>query len=264
MADRVNASSFLGLKAELHAARHRTLDAQAQRLQQKPLSLGKKPRGEKRAPDTVDDTETQRHKASRAALERKARMYTKLREGKHGGLDTRGDALVDWDATLDTTGAAADASDDAALDPADALVEYTDEFGRTRMDHKSNTPVAYRESSDAHDMPEENAIYGPATAFPVYKKEARTLPVATADKDESLHFDPDWEIRSRGAAFYRFAHDKAARRAQQTALGARRAETEARRAEAPHTVQPRLGSQRRAARQAVVDAQYVLRFGRHR
>lgn len=79
--------------------------------------------------------------------------------------------LIDWDAK-------------------GAKVEYEDEFGRIRTG-------------------EDEAVYGPATSFPVYTRPAVPMP----------------DVRPRGAAFYRFSHDQETRQIQQAALSELRKET---------------------------------------
>lgn len=256
----VNASSVMGLKAELHAAR--------QRAEQKREAPNKRARTDKLRfaeathPDTPKEAPSDdRLAASRAKLQRKARAYAQMQEGRAAGHAAEG--LVDWDLKTDdgVHDAASDASDDdrpaspPADDPDDPLVEHVDEFGRTRMVRRSEQP---RAPTPEEDEPE--AIYGPATSFPVYQRAPHQLEVRPPRplSPEPEHFDADWEIRARGAAFYKFDANEEVRRAQQRDLQALRDETQARRAERGTAPVPErrttLGAARRAARQRVIDA----------
>ncbi|WFD21055.1 hypothetical protein MCAP1_003311 [Malassezia caprae] len=204
------------------------------------------------APPRDADPEQLREAASARALPHKAARYDKLAQG-YGLAD---DGLVDWDAKDPVS-----PSTPSPPPTDDELVEYTDEFGRTRTARKSDVPREYARERD--EMPEEdNAVYGPATAFPVYRREVPQLDTRIAQRAEAVHFDADWEVRDRGAAFYRFSHDAATREAQQAELQARRAETVAQRSKSTHTTAPVPGARaraRRAARQQVIDAHRAAR-----
>ena len=259
----VPASSVLGLKAELHAARPRAQhETRAPPQRARPaLRWSDAPRRTHDA-DAPDD----RLAASRSKLARKAHLYAKLQQGR-GGHAAHG--LVDWDLkddedAQDDDDGSGDGDNDGdaqtelpADDPDDPLVEHVDEFGRTRMVRRSDLPRAAPPSDES----EPEAIYGPATSFPVYRREPRTLEVRAprAASPPPEHFDADWEVRTRGAAFYKFDADERVRQAQQRELQALRAETQAQRAErgaahAPRARRTTLGAARRAARQRVVDA----------
>ncbi|WFD00194.1 hypothetical protein MYAM1_002941 [Malassezia yamatoensis] len=261
----VNESSVAGLKAELHAARQRAqglVPPGSKRLRTDKLQLADRPRRDAESTARFDD----RAAASRAKLERKAHLYTKLQQGKGAGFDSEG--LVDWDLKdrepspeadddqlhrEDQGSAASLADEEHAEDP---LVEFTDELGRTRMIRKSDLPRV--PSPDSEE--EQEAIYGPASSFPVYHRDPRMLEVLPPRpvSPEAEHFNADWEIRNRGAAFYKFDADESKRRAQQRDLDTLRQETQSRRAE--HSIPTQsshrttLGSERRAERQRLVDA----------
>lgn len=249
----VSASSVMGLKAELHAARQRAKGEEApQKRRRTQLRWADAPKdanrgGEHHAEDRALET-------SRAALERKARAYAKLQHGKQGGIET--DGLVDWDMKDEEEEEQEEGEEEPeADDPNDPLVEYEDEFGRTRMVRQSDLP---RHTPHVPDEPYDNAVYGPATSFPVFHNTPRTLPIPERRATpEPEHFDADWDIRARGAAFYKFDANEEVRRTQQRDLQALRHETEAKRAERPQRPIQRttLGAARRAARQRYVDAQ---------
>lgn len=249
------ASSVAGLRAELHAAR-----ARAERGGGGAPSRRLRMRGANSAAPVRSASPEPRSElaASHAALERKARAYKKRARGLQGGVYDEG--LVDWDVkSVESESDDAPDAPDAPGDPYDnddPMVEYTDEFGRTRTARQSDVP---RTLLDAHagDENYDNAVYGPATSFPVYHREPRTLDTSLADR-EAVHFDADRDIRARGAAFYKFAHDEPTRRAQQAALAERRAETiHARSQAAPSASSP--GAERRAERQRIIDTHRARR-----
>ncbi|WFD28543.1 hypothetical protein MNAN1_003555 [Malassezia nana] len=258
------ASSLTQLRAELHAARERAQVSSGSASQAKgPLRL----RSDAQAAATPRRTEAEtseevaRHAASARALAHKAARYDKLAHGY--GLEE--DSLVDWDAK-DGDGNTMPSSPPPDDQDTEALVEYTDEFGRTRTARASDVPREYLRASDDLDASDDDhAIYGPATSFPVYRREAPQLDTRiAAPRAEAVHFDADWEVRDRGAAFYRFSRDEATRQAQQAELQARRAETVAQRAkEATHaTTIPVPGARaaaRRAERWRVIEAHRAAR-----
>ncbi|GAA6011666.1 hypothetical protein JCM10207_004201 [Rhodosporidiobolus poonsookiae] len=215
-------------------------------------------------------------------LERKAAIYDKIRKGKTGGLseDQIGSLLVDFDRkTYDNPDASSDDESGSDVDesltvpsrpiedpdepgpslPHDPLVEYTDDFGRTRMIPRSEVPrgapfrdpaapegeVSYRtgvEGSSAAFQPGEgprasNVIYGDQTSFPVYEPDPAVLAqraatlAAAANAPLVSHYDASQENRTRGAGFYQFSGDEATRQAQMEALKRERDETERKRRE---------------------------------
>lgn len=256
----VSASSVMGLKAEIHAARQRAeqeREAPNKRARTDKLRFAEAAHDETPKETLSDD----RLAASRIKLQRKARAYARMQEGRQSSSAAEG--LVDWDlkAGDDVDHTPSDASDidrpasPPADDPDDPLVEHVDEFGRTRMVRRSELP---RAPTPEEDEPE--AIYGPATSFPVYHRAPHQLEVRPPRplSPEPEHFDAEWEIRTRGAAFYKFDANENVRRAQQRDLQALRDETQARRADRGMSPvaerRTTLGAARRAARQRVIDA----------
>ncbi|PWZ03780.1 hypothetical protein BCV70DRAFT_154463 [Testicularia cyperi] len=185
--------------------------------------------------------------AIRRNLERKAKIYAQLSEGRYGGLSDEQlkDSSIDWDRKLlerqdDDRIAAHSRSpsppphasskplgDSSRLheDP-DRVVEYIDEFGRTRTARLSDVPREFLDqfSGDTKESEESDTpIYGPATSFPVYTPKPRTPARANLE----THFDATLEqaTRQRGAAFYHFSTDERERVSQMDQLAALRAET---------------------------------------
>ena len=229
----VSASSFLGLKADVAAARQRRA-AGGSSDAPRPGRLGdafeypaKRRRGAAGAEPPAPPPDDDALRASHAALERKARAYEKRARGKQGGVDEQQiEGLVDWDVRSVESDPESDAEAAASPSADDPLVEYLDEFGRTRTAPRSEVPRGAHDAEDEEAY--ENAIYGPAQAFPVYTRQAHQLDTAPrAASPEAEHFDADWEVRTRGAAFFKFDRDERRRREQQAQLRALREETRA-------------------------------------
>lgn len=235
----VSASSLLGLKAELHAVRQRTQRSSAPAVVPKKRLgdvLGSRKQRGARVHDT-DEPHVSDLERSRAALERKASDYEAyLRREREPRTDDTSGGLIDWEmheyhSENGNTG--------------DQLVEYEDEFGRTRMVPRNQLPREESEDEGEYD----NVIYGPATQFPVYTQaDVRVERSPTPP----VHFDADWEVRTRGAAFFKFSREESERRSQQEDLRALREETLAKRASHVPGA-PSKSAVRRAARQALID-----------
>lgn len=184
----------------------------------------------------------------RSNLERKARIYDQLSAGKYAGISTEAlkEGSIDWDRKLSE---ACPRSPSPPPSPTSRLVkgeeeeeeeiEYIDEFGRTRRSKLSEVPRDFlpaKYGGDKRDEEEEkggdNAIYGPATSFPVYDPGVhRREREEKRRKEEGVHFDADFEKRHYGAAFYRFSKDEEMRKKQMADLGRLRDETREKRGE---------------------------------
>ncbi|GAA5922984.1 hypothetical protein JCM3775_006209 [Rhodotorula graminis] len=218
-------------------------------------------------------------------LEKKAAIYDKIRKGKTGGLtEAQIDALlVDFDQRArsgspsgsSSSTADSDDADDAPVAPLthtqDPLVEFTDEFGRTRLIPRSEVPrgAPFRDPNApegvSHDMahapvqyvarvddrvpkmgkepaPGEgpdpsNVYYGDQTSFPVYEPDPAILAQRAATLAAAAaaplvdHYSATGENRTRGAGFYAFSTDEQERRREMDELERARAETERKRRE---------------------------------
>ncbi|GAA6055614.1 hypothetical protein JCM3770_006726 [Rhodotorula araucariae] len=199
----------------------------------------------------------------REKLEKKAAIYDKIRKGKSAGLsEAQIDALlVDFDAptsrrsSRSPSPSSASASEDDAPAPvpsvADPLVEFTDEFGRARLIPRSEVPRGAPFRDPAGDGREQyaplqderavhsgegpdpsNVYYGDQHSFPVYAPSPEVLAARAATLAAAAaaplvdHYSAEGENRTRGAGFYAFSADEAARAAQMEALARERAETE--------------------------------------
>lgn len=234
----ISASSFLGLKAELQAARQRAAGTSTQNVVPKKRIgdvLGTRAQRGGRAQDS-DEPQVSDLERSRVSLERKASTYERYARGYCTPCtnDAAG-GLVDW-AMRDYD------REPETVEDEDELVDILDEFGRARTVRKVEVP-----SSDEED----NAIYGPSTQFPVY---TRTDARIERSPSPPVHFDADAEPRARGAAFFKFSRDEQERQIQQEQLRALHDETRANRSTSgilPDA--PPRSAVRRATRQALID-----------
>ncbi|KIM39765.1 hypothetical protein M413DRAFT_74026 [Hebeloma cylindrosporum] len=250
----ISASSFFDLKAELSkqeadfaktkaAGGSTKIIGGVKRPDKKPTVWARQNRGvNARASRDVELEEISKPTldSARAVLERKAKIYEKLRKGKTGGLnDAQYDALL-----VDTNGATSkyyeeDSEDEdesltvphAPTNDDDPIVEYEDEFGRVRTARRSEVPrnlVLDRE--DEVDEDEDIIIRNPVNHFPIYQpSEERIAEIAKAHAEENnplgVHYDASHEIRAKGAGFYQFSTDEETRAAQMAELKASREET---------------------------------------
>ncbi|KLO10829.1 hypothetical protein SCHPADRAFT_831992 [Schizopora paradoxa] len=181
--------------------------------------------------------------SAREALERKAKIYEKLKKGKSGGLtDAQYDGLlVDFDSKAMDEHYSSDSEDvDESLtvpkppdDDDDPIVEYEDEFGRTRTSRRSEVPRNLMPSADAEQEEEEEldpfVLHNPVNHFPIYEPSSeRVAAINEAAKETAAetHYDAAKEVRAKGAAFYAFSADEEKRRKEMEALRAARDETE--------------------------------------
>lgn len=200
----------------------------------------------------MDDASWRRTKRK---MEEKARLYAAM---KRGDVEDDGDRyIVDFDRKwaeqgVDGVGEGADEEedddDDDDNDEDEDKVEYTDEFGRTRFGTRGEAAREQRRQNAA-DMvgdqanrliarptqPKSGIIYGDtiqAAAFnPDEITTAQMVDLASRrDREltppEAVHYNADWEIRSKGTGFFKFDKDEAERQRQMEALERERAATE--------------------------------------
>ncbi|KAI0734212.1 hypothetical protein C8Q72DRAFT_454987 [Fomitopsis betulina] len=195
--------------------------------------------------------------AARAALERKAQVYEKLRKGKSGGLSEKQyeALLVDFDQkAMDHYESDSDDVDESLTVPKpveddedDPIVEYEDEFGRVRTGRKSEIPRhLLQPEGDQQDKEDDPyVLYNPVNHFPVYEPTEDRVAAIEAEYAEensplNVHYDAAREVRAKGAGFYQFSADEETRRRQMEELRAAREETGRTREEAG-AVDARLG-----------------------
>lgn len=203
-------------------------------------------------------SDDQQHEKIRTALERKAKLYDLLQKGKTAGLSDERiqDSLIDWDRKeaqrlVDGSDEEKEAGGDFSADQDvnrrnsitdDSMVEYQDEFGRTRSIRKSEMPrYVQREQQreQENSIDEKMVTYGPSTSFPVYKPDpsqriremANKEGVGSYKRSAVDHFDSRQEKRYRGAGFFQFSQDEQIRQRQMNELRNERETTKIHRSE---------------------------------
>ncbi|KIH91372.1 hypothetical protein SPBR_01827 [Sporothrix brasiliensis 5110] len=234
----------------------------------------------------LDDAERERIRRNMAA---KAKRYAQMQRGDYLPREGEVASLVDFDRKWaekrrrDSHSDGSDSSDngDSSEDEDDAngnkdsgdttMVEYVDEFGRTRTVSKARRERdlrrqerARRAAQDLADMRARPApppdtsrlIFGDVIQTEAIEAAADQLPPRPLRADEEdapaeTHYRPQDDVRTRGAAFYAFATDDEKKRAEQMqALADERAKTEAARAERSAQLEAR--KQEMAARRAAL------------
>ncbi|OCK78982.1 hypothetical protein K432DRAFT_383449 [Lepidopterella palustris CBS 459.81] len=215
----------------------------------------------KRAIKDLDDADfTQNHSTSSGALdeatwrrakrrmEEKARLYSAMKRGDVEDLDNK--HLVDFDqkwAEREAKGEADDdtSSDDGSDSEQEELVEYQDEFGRTRRGTRAEVAREERRKKMlAADEPDRftarpaapsNIIYGDAVQSAAFNPDepiAVQMAELAAKRDKEAtpppeeHFDGKREVRTKGVGFFHFSADEETRKKEMAALAKEREETE--------------------------------------
>lgn len=221
------------------------------------------------AADLVDDGE-QKHKTaaelgtvdsdvlhrSKRRMEEKTRLYAAMKRGDYvtsaDGRDERG--LVDFDrkwAESQGKDAARDAtssgSDDDSSDGDQEIVEYEDEFGRTRKGTKAEAAreerrrriqknaIEEEERVSARPTMPTNIIFGDTVQYNAFNPDeviAERMADLAKKRDKSAtpppdsHYDANAEIRTKGTGFYAFSKDAEGRKKEMEALERERLETQ--------------------------------------
>ncbi|KAK7044236.1 hypothetical protein VNI00_007958 [Paramarasmius palmivorus] len=251
----ISSSSFFDLKAELakqeeesrrnrEAGKSATIIGGVPRPDKKPTVWARQNKGVKnRAARDMELEAISKPtiESSRAALERKAKIYDMLKKGKSGGLsDAQYEALlVDFDSKGIDSKAESDSEDEASvpIDGQDEIIEYVDELGRTRTLPKSKVPRhLLPKGMDEEAVDEDEVIRNPINHWVTHTHdEERIAQIRKEFSEENnpldRHYDPTFEVRARGAGQYTFSHDEEKRREEQERLRMARMETEKARAE---------------------------------
>ncbi|KAK0450131.1 hypothetical protein EV421DRAFT_1307701 [Armillaria borealis] len=246
----ISASSFLDLKAELakkegEFSRNAASGKKPSKPEKKPTVWARKNKGvNNRAARDIELEAVSKPtlESARAALERKAKIYDKLRKGKSGGLSEKQfDALlVDFDYKPPEWEDDEDDIDEsltvphAPVDDNDPIIEYEDEFGRVRTAPRSEVPreLLPGARTEEVDEDEEIIIRNPVNHFPIYTPSAdRVAEIEKMHAEENnplgVHYDATSEVRAKGAGFYQFSGDEETRQRQMEELRAAREETQA-------------------------------------
>ena len=205
---------------------------------------------------------------SKRKMEEKARLYAAMKRGDVEDHDER--YAVDFDrkwAEKHPNGQGAGEDEDSEQDDEDDIdestqeeVEYTDEFGRTRVGPPAEAARAERlkrghaadaDSDDrftARPVAPTNVIYGDTIqhqAFDPDEPISAQMQALAEKRDRSLtpppdqHFNANAEIRTKGTGFFQFSGDAGERKEQMEALEGERAETERTRKEREGKVEER-------------------------
>lgn len=209
--------------------------------------------------ETIGGVEEAMLKKSKRKMEEKARLYAAMKRGDY--VETRRGyvndedrgPLVDFDRKWaedgeggdDTGGDTSSEDDDSEND--EELVEYQDEFGRTRKGTRAELAREERRRRILANAEEEladmsarpkmptNIIRGDAIQAEAFNPDAaleRQMEELAARRDrsqtppEDTHYDATKEIRSKGVGFYQFSKDNELRKQEMENLGETRKQTE--------------------------------------
>lgn len=191
---------------------------------------------------------------SKRKMEEKARLYAAMKRG-----DVEDDSerfAVDFDRKWaekygDGQSGEEDMSDEDEEEEADSgMVEYVDEFGRTRQGTRADAARAARQERGMADMAGDKftarpsapsgVIYGDTIQHQAFNPDmpiAMQMEELAKKRDKSLtpppdmHFDASREIRQKGTGFFQFSEDAEERKKQMEELERERLETEKARSE---------------------------------
>ncbi|KAK5987750.1 hypothetical protein PT974_11883 [Cladobotryum mycophilum] len=199
---------------------------------------------------TGTEEETQELERAKRKMESKARLYAAMKRGDYVPKENEAAPLVDfdrkWAETVEGKEDYSTSSDDENGDNKDTeIVEYEDEFGRTRRGTRADRERLERrirrgllgaeelERMSARPSAPSNLIYGDAVqamAFapddPDKMEELARKRDRSATPPELKHYDADWEIRTKGTGFYKFSRDEETRINEMQSLEEERRRTE--------------------------------------
>lgn len=177
-------------------------------------------------------------------MEEKARLYAAMKRGDVDDEDQK--YAVDFDRKwIEEQEDKDDDDQDDDDDGEEELVEYTDEFGRTRKGTCAQAARARRSARSKADLASDrftarpaapsNVIYGDAIQHQAFDPDApiaAQMEALAKKRDKSLtpppdeHFDGTKEVRNRGTGFYQFSGTEEERKQQMEGLESERKETE--------------------------------------
>ena len=191
---------------------------------------------------------------SKRKMEEKARLYAAMKRG-----DVEDDAerfAVDFDRKWaekygDGQSGEEDMSDeDEEEAEGSGMVEYVDEFGRTRQGTRADAARAARQERGLADMSGDRftarpsapsgVIYGDTIQHQAFNPDfpiTKQMEELAKKRDKSLtpppdmHFDASREVRQKGTGFFQFSEDAEERKKQMDELERERTETEKARSE---------------------------------
>lgn len=238
---------FAGVKAKRKAERQQDRDRDDGKL------VLKETRG--------TEEEKNEAEAARRRMEEKARLYAAMKRGDYVPKEGEAAPLVDFDRKWAEAredggkGPASASSDDDDDDHGDEnddddnidtdIIEYTDEFGRTRRGTRAELArlerrqrvqqyaVEEAERMSARPKAPENVIFGDAIQSEAFRAvDEEKMEALARKRDRSMtppemkHYDANSEIRTKGTGFYQFSKDEARRQEEMANLEAERLTTE--------------------------------------
>ncbi|CBX99885.1 hypothetical protein IAQ61_002889 [Plenodomus lingam] len=199
-------------------------------------------------------------KRTKRRMEEKARLYDALKRGDIEDVDDKYGVDFDakWAEAQEKGEKAESSSSDSEASEEEELVEYTDEFGRTRKGTRAEAAREERRKRTlAADEPDRftarpampaTIIYGDTVqtnAFNPDETIAQQIAELAAKRDKELtpppelHFDGKAEVRQRGMGFFHFSKDEEERREQMSRIEKEREETERARKERKEQIEKR-------------------------
>lgn len=207
-------------------------------------------------------------KRTKRRMEEKARLYNALKRGDIEDADEKYGVDFDQKWAEQQANGSASSSSSESEDEEEDLVEYTDEFGRTRKGTRAQAAREERRKRTlAASEPDRftarpsmptNLIYGDAVQTQAFNPDAtiaQQMAELAAKRDKSLtpppdlHFDGRAEVRQRGMGFFNFSKDEEERREEMERLEGEREETERVRRERRERVEKRKEEVRRRKRE---------------
>lgn len=197
--------------------------------------------------------------AARRKMEEKARLYASMKRGDYVPREGEAAPLVDFDrkwAETHSDGGASSSSDDDNDNDNDyddddddnfdrEIIEYTDEFGRTRRGTRAEKTrmerrlraqeygTAELERMSARPKAPEKIIYGDAIQAEAFTAvDEDKMEEIARKRDRSLtppdmkHYEADREIRTKGVGFFQFSKDEETRQKEMENLKTERETTE--------------------------------------
>lgn len=161
---------------------------------------------------------------SKKRLNEKAKLYNAMKRGDFN--DDNGEGLVDFDRKWAEHPSDEESEDDEETreeEGGDEIVEYEDEFGRTRKGKKSEVErekrreaavqKAQEEIAQMNAQPEgliigntiQTAAFTTATFSTVPSSSMLSSALPAESADQETHYDASKEVRTKGVGFYQFS-----------------------------------------------------------
>ncbi|KAF2191427.1 hypothetical protein K469DRAFT_720435 [Zopfia rhizophila CBS 207.26] len=208
--------------------------------------------------EKADDEQTWRR--TKRKMEEKARLYNAMKRGDVEDLDDKYAVDFDrkWAEKQEKGEPDSDTSSDSDASEDEELIEYVDEFGRTRKGTRAEAArEEHRKRTLAADEPDrfaarrgapEGIIYGDTIQTQAFNPDetiAQQMAELAAKRDKELtpppdeHFDGRKEVRLKGTGYFQFSQDEEERQRQMANLEKERQETEKGREERKKRVEER-------------------------